>query len=89
MLVYFRDGSARTIVRAATETEVAEQTFYLTQSQYTDIGPIVPTLILLRQASYRAAIGVPIFKGIEPGLAALEVDGLATRPTRRQTKRKR
>ena len=37
MRVYLRDGSAQTILRAAhTEIEVADQTFHLTQSQYTD-----------------------------------------------------
>ena len=34
MLVYLRDGSAQTICR--TEREVADPTFYLTRSQYTD-----------------------------------------------------
>ena len=44
MLVYLRDGSAQTIARAATPgTEIADQTFYLTQSQYTDIGPTSPS----------------------------------------------
>ena len=42
MWVYLRDGSAQTILRAATETEVADQTFHLTQSQYTDTGPTSP-----------------------------------------------
>ena len=36
MLVYLRDGSAQTIVHAV---KVTDQTFYLTQSQYTDNGP--------------------------------------------------
>ena len=41
--MYLRDGSAHTILRAATlEIEVADQTFYLTQSQYTDNGPTSP-----------------------------------------------
>ena len=39
-----RDGSAQTILRAAhTEIEVADQTFYLTQSQYTDTGSTSPS----------------------------------------------
>ena len=43
MLVYLRDGSAQTIVRAATlRLEVADQTLYLTRSQYTDTGPTSP-----------------------------------------------
>ena len=38
MLVYLRDGSAHTILHAATlrSIEDADQTFYLTQSRYTD-----------------------------------------------------
>ena len=39
MLVNLRDGSNQTIVTCYhTEIEVADQTFYLTQSQYTDTG---------------------------------------------------
>ena len=42
--MYLRDGSAQTILRAATlEIEVADPTFYLTQSQYTDTGPTGPS----------------------------------------------
>ena len=44
MLVYLRDGSAHTVVRAATcETEVADQTFCLTESQYSQTGPTSPS----------------------------------------------
>ena len=43
MLVYVRDGSAHTIVRAYTMRQVADQTLYLTQSQYTDVGPTSPS----------------------------------------------
>ena len=44
MRVYLRDGSAQTILCAATlEIEVADPTFYLTQSQYTDTGPTSPS----------------------------------------------
>ena len=43
MLVYLRDGSAKTIVRAATLRQVADQTFYLTRSRYTDTGPTDPS----------------------------------------------
>ena len=43
MLVYLRDGSAQAILHAATQTEVVYQTFDLTQSQYTDIGPTSPS----------------------------------------------
>ena len=37
MLVYL--GSAKTTARAATQTEVADQNFHLTQSQCNEIGP--------------------------------------------------
>ena len=45
MLLYLRDGSAQTISRAAghTEIELADPTFHLTQSQYTDAGPTSPS----------------------------------------------
>ena len=36
MLVHLRDGSVQTVGRAATLTDVADQTFHLTQSQYTE-----------------------------------------------------
>ena len=42
-----------------TETEVAGQTFYLTQSQYTDTGPTRPSAD--RIAAGRVATGVPFF----------------------------
>ena len=46
MPVYLRDGSAQTILRAAhTEIEAADQTFHLTQSQYTDTGPTGPSTV--------------------------------------------
>ena len=41
MLVYLRDGSAQTSCH--NEIEVADQTFYLIQSQYTDTGPTSPS----------------------------------------------
>ena len=41
--MYLRDGSAQTIFTCChTEMEVADLTFYLTQSQYTDTGPTSP-----------------------------------------------
>ena len=44
MLEYLMDGSARTILRAGhSEIEVADPTFYLTQSQYTDTGLTSPS----------------------------------------------
>ena len=42
-LVYFRDGSARTILRAATLRQKLQiKAFHLTQSQHTDTGPTSP-----------------------------------------------
>ena len=44
MLVYLRDGSAqKELMCHHTETEAAYQTFYLTQSQYTDTMPTSPS----------------------------------------------
>ena len=42
-----------------TEIDVADQTFYLTQSQYTDTGPTSPSA-----DPGRAATGVPILKSL-------------------------
>ena len=57
MLVYLRDGSAQTILCAG--IEVADQTFYLARSQYTDTGPTSPS-----QVPGRVATGVPILKSL-------------------------
>ena len=46
-----------------TEIEVADHTFHLTQSQYTDTGPTSP-VTLYRQAPGREATGVPILKSL-------------------------
>ena len=42
MLVYLRDRSTETIVRT-TETDVADKSWYLTQSQHIDTGPASPS----------------------------------------------
>ena len=42
MLVYLRDGSAQ-FTCCHTEIKVADPTFYITQSQYTDTGPTSPS----------------------------------------------
>ena len=77
-LVYLRDGSAKTILRAATlEIEVADPTSYLAQSQYTDTGPTSPS-------------ADPITPGAWQGShwsANFEVTGM-TRP-RKKSRRKR
>ena len=81
MLVYLRDGSAQTILRAATQIKVADQTFHLTQSQYTDAGPTSPRADPIPPAPGRVATGVPIFKSL--GSSALEADVVTTGQTRR------
>ena len=64
MLVYIRDGSAQTIFTCChTEMEVADQTFYLTQSQYTDTRPNSPSADPITPAG-RVATGVPIFESL-------------------------
>ena len=45
-----------------TETEVADQTFHLTQSQYTDTGPTSPSADPITPG--RVATGVPMFKSL-------------------------
>ena len=81
-----------------TEVEAANQTFYLTQSQYTDTGPTSPGADPITPGTWQ---GVPILKSLvsgmtrpgkkktrrkrdsKPGSSALETDALTTRPTRR------
>ena len=77
-----------------TEIEVVDQTFHLTQSQYTDTGPTSPNADLITPG--RLATGVPIFKslvwldpekilaqaGFEPRVFRSRGGCLATRPTR-------
>ena len=45
MRVYLRDGSARTILRAAHWERSCNQTFCLIQSQHTDTGPTSPSTV--------------------------------------------
>ena len=54
--VYLRDGSAQTIFTCChTEIEVANQTFYLTQSQYTDTGPTSPSVDPIMQGAWQVS----------------------------------
>ena len=63
--MYLRDGSAQTILRAATpEIEVADQTFHLTQSQYTDTGPTSPSADPITPGAWQGSTGVPMFKSL-------------------------
>ena len=81
-----------------TETEVADQTFYLTQSQYTDTGPTSTSADPIApgawQGSYRSAKFLSHWydstpkksrrkRDSNPGSSALEANALTTRPTRR------
>ena len=43
MLVYLREICTDNFTCCHTEIEVADQSFYLTQSQFTDIGPTSPS----------------------------------------------
>ena len=47
-----------------TEIEAADQTFYLTQSQYTDTGPTSASTDPITPDAGGVAIGVPIFKSL-------------------------
>ena len=93
-IVYLRDGSAQTMC-CHTEVEAADQTFYLTQSQYTDTGPTSPHADLIMpgvwQGSHWSA-NVKVTCMTRPGKipslvdsnarsSALEADALTTRPT--------
>ena len=82
-----------------TEIEVADQTFYLTQSQYTETRPTSPNA---DQTPGRVATRVPVLKSLvwldlekshrkrdsNPGSSTLEADALTARPTRRSERRK-
>ena len=96
MRVYLRDGSAHTILHAA--IEVADPTFHLTQSQYTDTGPISPSTDPIKpgawQDSHRSANfyvtsmtrprKISGASGIRnPGSSTLEANAWTIRPTRR------
>ena len=99
MRVYLRDGSAQTILRAATtETEVADQSFNLTQSQHTDTGPTSPSADPITPGAWQGSQWSakclshrydstpeksPRKRGSTPGSSALEADALTTRHTRR------
>ena len=86
-----------------TETEVADQTFHLTQSQYTDTGPTSPSADPITpgawQSSHRSA-NFEVTGMTRPrknpgakrdsnlGPSALEADALTTRPRRRCCRQK-
>ena len=81
-----------------TEIEVAHQTFYLTQSQYTDTGPTGPSADPITPSAWQGSHCSASFlshwydstpkksrrkRDWNPGSSALEADALPTRPTRR------
>ena len=103
MLVYLRDGSAQTILHAATLILKLQIKFSISPSHsILTPGRPVPTLTLSPQAPGRVATGVPILshwydstlkkswhkQDSNPGSSAVEADALTTRPTRRFTTRK-
>ena len=81
-----------------TEIEFADQTFYLTQSQYTDTGPTSPSADPITPGAWQGSHWNANFevtgmtrprkksrrkRDSNPGSSALEADALTTRPTRR------
>ena len=81
-----------------TELEVADQTFYLTRSQYTDTGPTSPSAGPITPRAWQGSHWSANFevtgttrprkksrlqRDSNPGSSALEADALTTRPTRR------
>ena len=79
-----------------TEIEVADPTFYLTQSQYTDTGPTSPSADPITPGAWQGSHWSANFevtgmtrprkipaRDSNPGPSVLEVDALTTRPTRR------
>ena len=86
-----------------TEIEVADPTFYLTQSQYTDTGPTSPSADPITPGAWQGSHWSANFevtgmtrprkksrrkRDLNPGSSALEADALTTRPTRRWTERR-
>ena len=83
-----------------TEIEVADRTFYLTQSQYTDTGPTSPSADPITPGAWQGSHWSANFevtgmtrprkksrrkRDLNPGPSALEADALTTRPTSRST----
>ena len=81
-----------------TEIQVADPTFYLTQSQYTDTGPTSPSADLITPGAWqgshwsanfevngmtRPRRKIPAQAGFEPGTFRSRGGRLTTRPTRR------
>ena len=104
MLVYLRDGSAQTIFTYChTEMEVADSTFYLTQSQHTDTGPTSSSADPIMPGAWQGSPWsahflshwydsttkkIPAQAGFEPGIFRSRGGHLTTRPKRRWQVRK-
>ena len=86
-----------------TEIQVADQTFYLTQSQYTDTGPTSPSTDPITPGAWQGNHWSAHFlshwydstpkksrckRDSNPGSSALEADALTTRPKRRWKRRR-
>ena len=86
-----------------TETEAADQTFYFTQSQYTDTGPTSPIADPVTPGAWQGSHWSTNFevtgmtrpgkkphrkRDSNPGSSALDADTLTTRPTRRSSARR-
>ena len=96
MLVYLRDGSAQ-FTCCHTEIEAADQTFYLTQSHYTDTGPNSLSAGPLMPGAWQGSHWnanfevtgmtrpgkIPSQAGFEPQIFRSRADALTTRPARR------
>ena len=82
-----------------TETEVADQTFYLTHARYTYTGLTSPSADPITLGAWQGIHWRAIFlshwydstpeksrrkRDLNPGSSALEADALTTRPTRRR-----
>ena len=81
--------------------EVADPTFYLTQSQYTDTGPTSPSADPIMPGAWQGSHWSANFKvtgmirpgkssrkqDSNPGSSSLEADALTTRPARRSPSR--
>ena len=87
MQMYLRDESAQTILRAATQIEVADQTFHLTQSQHWPYNtrhlPGYPLGCQFLSHWYDSTPKKSQRKqDLNPESSALKADALTTRPMR-------
>ena len=83
-----------------TEIKIADQTFYLTQSQYTDTGPTNSSADRIMPGAWQGSQFLSHWydstpkkfrrkRNSNPGSSAFEADALTTRPTKRLSKMRR